>query len=192
MIPKGLFAQIAMVGLSIAIIVTYVQPAFSNIGEVQDDISVYQEEREKVVSVNSQLSSLLSRLESVSASDYRSLNTYLPNEVDPIAVPRDLALITFAAGVIYNNASFVSALDQNSRDDEDNETQPPQAYVFNLSVEGTYPQLKNLFRLLEQNEYPLEVRGVSIERSEGSFLSADISIVTYEYKAADSDNQIVF
>lgn len=192
MIPKGLFAQIAMVGLSIAIIVTYVQPAFSNIGEVQDDISVYQEEREKVVSVNSQLSSLLSRLESVSASDYRSLNTYLPNEVDPIAVPRDLALITFAAGVIYNNASFASALDQNSRDDEDNETQPPQAYMFNLSVEGTYPQLKNLFRLLEQNEYPLEVREVSIERSEGSFLSADISIVTYEYKAADSDNQIVF
>lgn len=192
MIPKGLFAQIAMVGLSIAIIVTYVQPAFSNIGEVQDDISVYQEEREKVVSVNSQLSSLLSRLESVSASDYRSLNTYLPNEVDPIAVPRDLALITFAAGVIYNNASFASALDQNSRDDADNETQPPQAYMFNLSVEGTYPQLKNLFRLLEQNEYPLEVREVSIERSEGSFLSADISIVTYEYKAADSDNQIVF
>lgn len=190
MIPKGLFTQIAMVILSIAIIVTYVQPAFAEIGAVQDDIAVYQTEREKVVSVNSQLASLVSRFESIAPNDQRRLNTYMPVAVDPIAVTRDLALITIEAGVIYNNASFSSVLE--TEVDEESGIVPPRAYQFNLSVDGTYTQLKNLFRLLEQNDYPLEMHEVSIERTEGSFLTATISIVTYEYQTADADNQIVF
>ncbi len=42
MIPKGLFSQIAMMILSLAIIFTYVKPVFEEIGEVQDNIGPYK------------------------------------------------------------------------------------------------------------------------------------------------------
>ena len=150
MIPKGLFSQIIMVVVAVAIIITYVQPAFSEIGAVQDDISVYREEREKVKGVNTQLASLISQLESVSSDDRAKLGRYMPNEVDTIAVSRDLVLITLQSGVFFNSVEFEGRSEENSRTrdrDEDADTKPV-AYQFGLNVEGTYSQLKNLFALL--------------------------------------------
>ena len=192
MIPKGLFAQIGMIIVSIAIVVTYVQPTFENMAKVQDDIAVYKAERDKVVKVNSDLASLVTQLEQVSTADLLRLDTYMPSALDPIAIPRDLALITAEAGVIYNSASFEGKVDAGRDADDSRTVSEPAAYLFNLSVEGTYSQLKNLFRLLEQNNYPLEVSNLTIERSEGSFLTANISLVTYEHQQTDLSNQIVF
>jgi len=191
MIPKGLFAQIGMVILSVAIIITYVEPAFRDIGEVQDNIAVYQTEKEKVSLVNDQLNSLLQIQKDVSLVDQNRLLTYMPDEdtIDPIAIPRDLALISVQAGVIYKNAAFVGSSDKSSADVTEED---PQAYTFSYSVEGTYTQVKNLFSLLEQNHYPLEVRDLSISRIEGGFLSVEMTIDTYAYRNSLPTNTLVF
>lgn len=191
MIPKGLFTQIGMVIIAIAIIITYVKPTFTEISEVQDSIEVYQSERAKVESVNEQLATLLSRMEGVSNDDKRRLQTYLPDTVDGISVRRDLTLITQEAGVFYKDTSYGGESYNNSN--RNNKTQDevggnPTAHSLTLSVEGTYTQLKNLFRLIEQNNYPLEVSSVSIQKIEGNFLSADIDLTTYSYKSIDANN----
>ena len=201
MIPKGLFAQIAMVVVSIAIIITYVEPAFSEIGEVQDNIAVYKTEREKVSKVNDQLNALLETQKSVSLVDQNKLLTYMPDaeNIDTIAVPRDLALIALQAGVLYRNASYVGTADVKKSPKSDEQSSAPgtlaelpKPYRFSFTVEGTYNQLKNLFRLLEQNHYPLEVTELSVQKIEGGFLNVDMQLTTYAYQAALSDNEIVF
>jgi len=199
MIPKGLFAQIAMVVVSIAIIITYVEPAFGEIGEVQDSIAVYREEREKVSQVNAQLSSLLQTQKSVSLVDQNKLLTYMPDKenIDTIAVPRDLALIALQAGVLYRSAAFAGTTDapQSTTDQASTPgalTELPKPYNFTFAVEGTYTQLKNLFRLIEQNHYPLEVTELSIQNIEGAFLSVDMQLTTYAHQSALPANEIVF
>ena len=184
MIPKGLFTQIAMLIVSVSIVFTYVRPAFGEIGKVQDDIDVYVTERQKVTSVNSTLAGLLSKMNSISNDDRRRLYSYLPDEVDDIAVLRDLAIISLQAGVLYKNASFIGAEDDSTS--RKNETVVgPQAHTFALSIEGTYDQIKNLLRLMEQNNYPLEIRNLSIVGTNGDFLEANMQLYVYAYRAPD-------
>lgn len=191
MIPSGLFTQIGMVVVAIGIIVTYIQPTFERIGDTQDNISVYEDQRKKVVLVNSQLESLVSKIDSVSSSDLKRLLNYMPNSVDAIDVPRDLFLISNMAGVVYNGAKYSGNPAQKNSGDEIVSV----AHTFTISVEGTYTQIKKLFSLLEQNHYPLEIESVHIQQEEGSFLGVDISLVTYEYTSpltSSGSNKIDF
>ena len=191
MMSKNLFVQIAMIVISIAIIVTFVEPTFSEIGEVQNDIAVYQTEQRKVSDVNNQLSSLIGVLNEVVPDDQRRLLTYMPDEVDTISVVRDLSLISNEAGVVY-----IAAVSNGQKAAAD--TQPgaafiqPNEYLFSLSVEGTYAQLKNLFALLEQNNYPIEVQDMIVQKKEGGFLSMEATLSVYAHEDSASSEKIVF
>jgi hypothetical protein len=103
MIPKGLFMQIVVVIVSITIVLFYIEPSFAKVQSIQSSIKNYELERGKVMKVNSQLSELVAKMDSVSTEDQRRLLTYLPNTVDPLAVSRDLILIAKQAGVTYND-----------------------------------------------------------------------------------------
>lgn len=197
MIPQGLFTQIALIIVSVVILMTYVTPVFENISTLQDNILVYQQERQKVVSVNSQLASLLSRLETVSIDDKNRLYTYLPNQIDPINVSRDLVLITLQSGVFFTNVAysgeFTPAKTTTSNSTAVTDDEPVAVgHAFELSVEGTYDQLKRLLVLMETNNYPLEVHQMRINQLEGGFLSIDFVVVTYQYGIDLIDQQIVF
>ena len=190
MIPKGLFTQIGMIIVSVAIIVTYVQPEFSKISEVQNSIEVFKTERAKVESVNAKLGALMSSLKSVSNDDVYKLNTYMPNEVDEISVRRDMLLITKEAGLLYIDSGSES---DNKRNNSRNsramvDNNGPDPVTFTLAVEGSYDQVKNLFDLIEHNHYPLEVTSLEVSQLEGGFLTANLDIRTYSYKTLDANN----
>lgn len=185
--PKGLFTQLSMIVVAAAIIFTYVRPAFVEVGKIQDDIGLYQEERQKVLSVNSRLSSLVSQMDSVSVEDRRRLLTYMPDTVDDLSVSRDLLLITRQAGVLYKDVGY-SGPGKGSKNTSSGASVLPEPQQFTLSVEGTYTQIKNLFTLLEQNHYPLEIHGVSIGKADGGFLTVEIELMTYSFNS-DIDNQ---
>lgn len=183
MMPKGLVTQLGMVAVSIGIVITYIQPAFGEVEDIQNNIATYKTERDKVVTVNSRLSELMSDMGSVSNDDQRRLLTYMPDSIDEIAVSRDLLLITLQAGILYKDVKYGGLGDRKGKKGSQAAEVSSQPHVFMLSVEGTYEQLKNLFRLLEQNNYPLEVQEVSIGKLEGGFLSAEIRLVTYAFKS---------
>lgn len=193
MIPKGLFTQLAMVVLSIGIIITYVKPAFADIGRVQDDIAIYSNKRAEVATVNDELQKLATKLNNISRDDQNKLNTYLPNTVDYIAVPRDLLFIVLQSGALYRDVSYKGALEKKTNSkNQDVSTSLPLSHSFLLSVEGTYEQIKSLFRLMEQNNYPLEVDSLDIQVIEGGFLSLDMTLITYSYQEPGVANKIVF
>ena len=69
MIPKGLFTEIIMIGLVVGIVFTYIRPSFADITKIQDDIMLYQTEREKVSAVNDTLESMVAKMDEVSIGD---------------------------------------------------------------------------------------------------------------------------
>lgn len=182
MSSKGLFSHVAMIVLAIGIAFFYIQPTFSDIRDMQDDIALYQTERQKVDDVNNQLASLVSRLESVSAEDQQRLLTYIPNEVDTIEVPRLLQDLTERAGLLLENVTYEDVNNEYVSDAENSGiTDYPTPHLVNMSVQGTYGQVKQLLRLLETNDYPLEVHSLEISVLQGNFLNADLSIITFSH-----------
>lgn len=193
MIPKGLFTQIGMVIISVAIIITYVEPEFQEIAQVQDNISTYQDERARVSQVNDRLQSLANQLDNVSLSDQERLLDYMPDadQVDQVGVPRDLAIISEEAGVVFTSATFVDFEEAQTRSRGDEEIQP-DVHTFSFIVEGTYQQIKALVSLMEQNEYPLQIQSLNVKPLDGSFLTATMQVQTFSFKSELQDSEVVF
>lgn len=194
MIPKGLFTQIALVLIAIGIIVTYIKPQFSAVNETQNNITLYQSERSKVKQVNDELERQVSIIESISQNDSRSLLTYMPDEVDPIAVMRDLKFIAEDAGVVLSSVTDLGMLTQENAQDSlyfaetfDPYAVPvevekkPAIHAFSMSVEGSYSQIKGLVERFEQNNYPMVVSELEIKAAEGGFLEGSITINAYAF-----------
>ena len=190
MITKNIFIHVAMIAISIGIIFTFVEPTFGQIGKLQDDIVVYQVEQQKVSSVNNQLMALVNVLNNVAPDDQRRLLTYMPDEVDTINVVRDLSLISEEAGVTYISAEFIGADDFADQREvvEESTYAKPREYTFNLTIEGTYSQVKNLFTLLEQNNYPIEVQTLSVQKKDGGFLTVGIGLSVYAHEEISVPN----
>ncbi|MEK7639108.1 MAG: hypothetical protein AAB388_03040 [Patescibacteria group bacterium] len=178
MIPKGLFYQIGILIVSIGIVLSYIKPAFTDIGEKQNQINLYQEERAKVEDVNKQLAALVGNINTLDEIDKRKLSTYMPDQVDTIAVPRDLHTIAEQAGVLFLAVSSEAAVSNTSVPVDE---KAPFPHTFLVTIQGTYSQIKQFMRLLEQNDYPLEIHNLDVAVVEGGFLSADLSIVTYSH-----------
>ncbi len=176
MIPKGLFTEIILIGLAVGIVFTYVRPSFAEITKIQDDTLLYQTEREKVAAVNDTLDSMLDTLNGISNDDKSRLFTYLPDQVDIVAVPRIISFMAEDAGLILIDVSYNDVLEDVESEEDDFS---PVTHIFSVSVEGSYTQIKRLVSMMEKNEFPLEVRTLNISVLDGGFLAADFEIATY-------------
>lgn len=182
MMISGLFTQIVLITLAGAIIFTYVEPTFRSIGQIQDDITVYKEEREKVQEVNERLNELLDRKSLVSADEQERLFTYLPDTVDPIIVQRDLLEIVEQSEVIFEDVSYdsPSSAQGGGGTAQNTAVTGVSAHTFTLSLSGTYEQVLQLLWLLERNKYPLEITSLELSPVEGGFIGASLTLTTYE------------
>lgn len=190
MIQKGLFTQIGMIVLSIVIVFTYVKPEFVKIGEMQDEISVYNEEIRKVDSVNSQLATLKSKMDSTSQENKRRLQIYMPDSIDELNVMRDI-------GIIYTLAGFKNAIVKydgfGSKSGSTKKSSQLKDSVYSVEVEGDYDKLKILFDLLEMNHYPIEMIELDVTRSEETgLLSIASSFVTHSFQLPEVNNVTKF
>ena len=185
MIPYGLFSQLLLTVTSVLLVLTYIKPTFAEISSTQDEIETYIQEIEKVSTVNSKLSALVSEYDNISSQDKVRLLTYMPDEVDSISVPRDINAITERAGVTLESVTYEGAPEAQVQYDEmglpitanDN---APEPHTFSITFEASYSQLKEVLGLMEENAYPLEVTEMAVSEGEGGFLSVEMQIVTYD------------
>jgi hypothetical protein len=190
MMPTGLFSQIALIVLSLGIIFTYIKPALSEIGTLQDSITVYQTERQKVANVNQKLERVSSAVNAVSTDDQRRLLTYIPDQVDAVAIPRDLNSIAQTAGVILSQIKYEGPQESSEPPSfVDPSLLPvspvfldfkPEPHVFTFEFEASYEQIKVVLAAIEKNAYPLEVHEMTVEKTEGGFLSVKMKLITYD------------
>lgn len=182
MITKGLFTQLAMILIAVGIGYLYIMPAFNSIGEMQDRIAQYKTERGKIDSVNHQLNQLVDRLDGIPASDQRKLLTYIPDQVDSVAVARLLNSMAQQSGLLIESIDYGEV--RSDLMDEVEQTglkEYPVPHEFSVSAVGTYQQMKNFLAKLEVNEYPLQVHELELSVVQGEFLSADLLLVTYSH-----------
>jgi hypothetical protein len=190
MMPTGLFSQIALIVLSLGIIFTYIKPVLGEIGTLQDNITVYQTERQKVSNVNQKLERVSSAVNAINADDQRRLLTYIPDQVDTVAVPRDLHSIAQSAGVILSQIQYEGPQETTASSNFVDPSQlpvssgfsdfKPEAHVFSFEFEASYDQVKTVLALIEKNAYPLEVHEMLIEQTEGGFLAVTMQLITYD------------
>lgn len=188
MILNGLFTQIVVAAVAIGIAITYVQPTFTEIGEVQSSIAEYRTEIERVNGVNERLNSLVAQADQLSAAERRSLMTYLPNSVDIVAVPRDISLMAEQAGVLLRSVGYDGELSYFDRSPNDAPGAYPTAHGFVVQIEGTYEQVKDFLRLTERNEYPLQLGALDLSAEEGGFMNAGVTLITFTF-AYSSETQ---
>ena len=182
----GLFSQIAAVILAIVIGVFYVQPTIDEIGIIQTDTERYQVERKKIESINNQLATNVAAFESISRADKERLATYMPRFVDDIGVMRDLTFMIEQAGLSNTGLSYDgeyiaerTVFTEDSSQASALGDQAPTPHSVTVSVRGGYDQIKNFLRLLEQNEYPLEVHKLDIAADEFGLIDAQMTLITY-------------
>lgn len=180
MIPYGLLSQISLIVIAGALTVTYIKPTFATISDVQDKISTYQEEKMKVATVNQTLATLVNEVDSVSLDDHKRLLTYMPDEVDTIAVPRDIEAIATDAGVLIRGIDYEGALKVPTSADGSSDQNAAEPHSFIIEFESSYEQLKKILSSFEQNHYPLEVREMEVQKMEGGFLDTTVKLTTYD------------
>lgn len=180
MIFNSFFTQIVMAILAIGIIFTYVQPTFTKIGTLQESIVKYQEERGKVAEVNAKLSALTAKVNEISSEDLKSLFIYLPDQLDHVAISRDILTISEEAETYLQDISY-EGITKDSPNDSDPNIVHPIKHTFSVTLLGSYDQTKKFLLSLEQNNYPLEVRELSITSSETGIISSDMTINTYSH-----------
>ena len=185
MMLNGLFAQIVVAAVAIGIAITYVQPTFTKIGELQSSIAEYRDETERVAQVNAQLDQLVSRADSISGDDREDLQTYLPDQVDIVAVPRDITVMAESAGVILRSVAYEGTVSGFFSNPGDTRTAlKPTPHQFQVQLEGTYEQIKAFLAATERNSYPLQVGELDIKADAEGFMSAGVRLVTYTFRPA--------
>lgn len=189
MMPTGLFSQIALIILSVAIIFTYITPTLDEVKMSQDTIGVYMSEREKVSEVNAKLDQIATKLNSINSEDQKKLLTYMPDSVDTIVVPRDIKAIADKNSLTLDQVKYIGPeeplaaatfVDPTMLATTMPTSYDPEAHTFAVEFEASYEQMKLFLGDLEKNAYPLEVHDLNIEQTEGGFLSVEIKLVTYD------------
>lgn len=181
----ALFPQMLAVAVAIVIGYFYVQPTIDEIGQLQTDTSRYQVEREKVQAVNAQLAASVANEESIPPADRQRLAIYMPRTIDDVSIMRDITYIVRESNLANTALSYGGRLDSDeptfsqSSNDAMLGFEPATPYAFSVGVSGTYPQIKDFLRLLEQNEYPLDVYSMSLSADETGVMTSTLTLVTY-------------
>lgn len=171
--------RLVMIVVAIAIGFLYIRPTLETIGANQDEIQSYQVEIIKISEVNTQLASLVAQMNSVSTQNQTAIVRYLPDEVDEVAVLKDLQLI-LALNQVMNPTVDYEGMSASALPVSGSQTEDIVAHGFAITALMTYDQLKSFLRTIEQNNYLLEVAELGIEASEGGFLDVNLSLRVYQ------------
>jgi len=183
--------QIILIAISGVILFTYIQPTFESMRETQDETQEYREALDNAAAFNQELTRLVNQVDSFPTTQRRDLERYLPEQVDSVAVMRDIETIVANNGMALNGLTaaeeaslpyFVPAQGQPQGEETDDAL---TATVFTTSVLGTYESFKSLLRDFERNAYPLEVVGITFTPDEeSSVYTFTLEIETYAFAPA--------
>ncbi len=192
---NSLLVQLLTIGIAIAVIVSYIQPKFAEIGVLQDEITKTQEEYNRISEVNARLAETYSQLNSIPQSYKTALLTYLPERVDEVRVMKELAEIARQAEVTLSDLSYES---EESRpgsgasvpEGESGEVSDfiLRPHVFTVNFNSSYEGLKQFLTLIERNNYPLQVKEMNIKPTEEGLLGVQMSLETYDFLLATVNN----
>ena len=117
-------------------------------------------------------------MDGVSAADSAALKRYVPDSVDDVAVMKDLQAIFAALALPLNSLSAGGAAAANAISGTTANT-GLTTHSFTLSSKLTYDELKSLLKVLEVNNYLLQVDSLSLTPSETGLLTMSMILSTF-------------
>lgn len=197
-------SSLVVITAALLLVIFYVRPTLTTIGELQDQIFVYKDNADKVTEVNNRLQELRGEIRSLRQSDVVALETYLPTQTDVLQVMYDVENVA--------NTTGMTVTEINSAEDGDRARAQPVDYenlglseeeirVFEtmqtvhsdevqVSVVGTYENFKRFLAAIAVNNYPLEVVSLEFGRgaendtdsgNAGSIQSYSLTLRTYAF-----------
>jgi len=161
--------QMGMIAAALFIVFTVIMPKLEDIKMVEDETQEYKKAVENAAAYNSQLAALSSQKNSFTKNQLESIERYLPDNIDDIAVMADLqsmaeraGLTTVGIGVVENEEGDTTMETDSFTYDENGEPvaverEPLAHRDFQITTEGTYTAIKSLLGYMEFNDYQLEV-----------------------------------
>lgn len=153
-------SQVALLIIAIAMVFTYIKPTFVEIKTMQDELFEYTDAKNKADEFNVTLESLLAELASFNPSDVKALETYVPASIDSVAVMADIEQIA------KKNNMAVSSLKADAVEEGNPDVVLDGAAVggggtfsqdIDVTVSGSYEDVKDMLKDFEKNKYILEV-----------------------------------
>ena len=168
-------SAIVSIGAALLLGFFYIQPAITGIGELQDEIAVFKDNADKVTEVNNRLNSLMNEISSLRQSDVVALETYMPSSADVLQVLYDVETIAARSGLTIEamssgdqqEGSTVQESDIRNLDISEEERaamevlQSTESLDVEVTVTGSYDNLKYFLDRLAVNHYPIEVMSLS-------------------------------
>jgi hypothetical protein len=184
MIGNSLLSQVLIAGIAVGIVITFIQPKLGDIRTRQDEIAQTRSELEKITEANAKLSELYSRVNAIPQRDKAALFTYLPDYIDEVQVLKDLSAMSEDIRVSLTEIQYVGSSESSIAlvEEEAGPTEKPFAHSFNLGFTGSYEQTKDMLTVLERNNYPLVVKVMNAEPTDGGLLNVTMELVTYSHK----------
>jgi hypothetical protein len=174
--------QVIIFGLSLGIIFLYIQPKLVELRTVQAEVAQYSGAIENATQFANTLQSLLNVATTISRADEQAMETFLPRNIDPVEVSRDLQTIALRSGVRTQSLSYsetvvedeiqsiqdasVANTDQAGQLDRESQAFLLAQTPFAMTVEGTYEQFYRFLQSLEANVYPLTVTNITVSFTE--------------------------
>jgi len=202
--------QILLLIIAAAIAFGVIKPKFEDIGVVQNEIASYRSAIENIGRYNQTLQTLLDDYNSLPAQDREALSRYLPETIDVAAVSRDISNIVDLNRLLLLDISFGAATPVTTSQSDGAVVDPYMAEAFNneatgltsdvsgvapsglysqsfeVSVVGTYEQMKEMLRDFEQNNYPLRLTSLtfSLDDSSSGLIQYSFTLETYALPAS--------
>lgn len=175
----SLFTQIGMIVVAITIMFTFIKPTYANIQSIRDLTDTYKTEANKVKDVDDLLIKKASIVDGVSAADTAALKRYVPDAIDDIAIMKDIqAIFTGLAMPLLSlaaNGGSASAVTV----DGVTGTGGLVSHSFTLATKVSYDELKTLLKVVEVNNYLLQVDELSITPSESGSLGVTMALTAF-------------
>lgn len=198
--------QILLIVISLVIVFTVIKPKFDDISYQQNEMITYQSALNNIGQYNQRLQTLINQAKAMNEEERSSLMRYLPEEIDAVAVGRDIVNIAEQNGLLLmeiepSPATLITTsmpdqtvVDPSSAEMEGSVTEGDgtssskngglYGQKYKLSVVGGYDSMKDFLKDIERNAYPLRLVEFSFEINEepGQLQKYEMTLETYALK----------
>lgn len=193
--------QVVLLGISFGLVFLYIQPRLETIRDVEAEVAQYQTAVANATQYNAELSRLVNQINALSQSDIQALERFLPQEIDPVTVARDIETIARQNNVIVSSINVVDTTEEEGqvrnvqREVVDiPQVGEPQRVVFDprtdlqatdveVVVIAPYEQFKPFIEALEANAYPIFVTSLELTEPDteavGNLLTYTMTVRTF-------------
>jgi len=174
---------IAYLILTLSVGYAFVYPKIEEISLLKEEQSKYEKSLEMTASIENKKNELLAEFNKISASDRKSIETFLPDSLNFVRLAYEVDAVASKYAISIDR---VSSKDMGSSAGSSiAEAEPPKPYktsTLGFSFVAPYPKFQSFIDDLEKSLRILDIKSLSITVQENGLYLYNIEFETYSFK----------